>query len=88
MAFEIERIHFEQGLIVRELFIDTADDNYIAARKCFIEGLNVDWFWLAVHALEKYMKAALLLNGLSAKNYRGANGKSQPYGHDIVALHK
>lgn len=78
MAYEIERIHSEQGLIVRELFVDTADDNYIAARWCFVEGLNIDWFWLAVHALEKYMKAALLLNGRSAKTY----------GHDIVALHE
>lgn len=78
MAYEIERIHSERGLIVRELFVDTADDNYIAARWCFVEGLNIDWFWLAVHALEKYMKAALLLNGLSAKSY----------GHDIAVLHE
>ena len=88
MAFEIEPIHSGQGLIARELFIDTADDNYIAARWCFVEGLNNDWFWLAVHALEKYMKAALLLNGRSAKNCPGAYGNSQPYGHDIVALHE
>ena len=88
MAYEIERIHSEQGLIVRELFVDTADDNYIAARWCFVEGLNIDWFWLAVHALKKYMKAALLLNGRSAKSYRNAAGKRQSYGHDIVALHE
>ena len=88
MAYEIERIHSEQGLIVRELFVDTADDNYIAARWCFVEGLNIDWFWLAVHALEKYMKAALLLNGLSAKDYRDAAGKTRAYGHDIAALHE
>ena len=88
MAYETKRIHAERSLIVREIFVDTADDNYIAARWCFVEGLNIDWFWLSVHALEKYMKAALLLNGLSAKNYRDAVGKPQSYGHDIVALYE
>jgi hypothetical protein len=35
--------------IIKELFIATADDNYINARWCFHENLNVDFFWLAVH---------------------------------------
>ena len=78
MAHEIEPIHAQQGRLVRELFVNTADDNYITARWCFAEGLNVDYFWLAVHALEKYMKAALLLNGRSSKSF----------GHDIVALYE
>ena len=69
MAHDISPIHVEQGRIVRELFVDTADDNYIAARWCFVEGLHIDYFWLSVHALEKYMKAALLLNGESSKGY-------------------
>ena len=78
MAYEIAPIHAEQGRIVRKLFVETADDNYITARWCFVERLNVDYFWLAVHALEKYMKAALLLNGQSSRRF----------GHDIVALHE
>ncbi len=32
MPYEIESIHTEQNLIVRELVVDTSDDNYIAAR--------------------------------------------------------
>ena len=44
MAYDIEPIHAEQGRIVREIFVDTADDNYITARWCFVEGLNVDYF--------------------------------------------
>ena len=86
MPHDLEPIHAERGVIARELFVHTADDNYIAARGCFVEGLNVDWFWLAVHALEKYMKAALLLNGHSASRHRDADGKRQPFGHDIVTL--
>ncbi len=62
--------------IINELFIATADDNYVLARSCFHQHLNVDFFWLAVHALEKYLKAVLLLNGKTAKSY----------GHDIVKL--
>src|SRR5664280_152097 len=67
----------EKHSIVNELFINTADDNYISARWCFHESLNVDFFWLSVHCLEKYMKAVLLLNGRTSKSYH----------HDIVKLY-
>ncbi len=73
--------------IVRGLFIATADDNYITARWCHQHGLNIDFFWLAVHALEKYMKAVLLLNGRSATDYKRASGKPKPFGHDLEALY-
>ncbi|WP_338687781.1 HEPN domain-containing protein [Bradyrhizobium sp. 26S5] len=63
--------------LVDEFFIKTADDNYVNARWCFEYGLDVDFFWLAAHCIEKYLKAALLLNGRSAKRY----------GHDITALY-
>lgn len=78
MGYDLKPIDAHKRQIVQELFIDTADDNYITARWCFVEGLNVDYFWLAVHALEKYMKAVLLLNGKSSKGF----------GHDIVKLYK
>ena len=67
MAYEAKRIHAERHRVVRTLFVDAADENYITACWCFVEGLNVDYFWLSVHALEKYMKADLLLNGHSSK---------------------
>ena len=88
MTHDIEPIHADQSRIVRELFVDTADDNYVAARWCFVEGLNVDYLWLGVHALEKYMKAALLLNGRSGKGYLDGDGKLRHFGHDIVALYE
>ena len=68
----------EKYAIVRELFVDTADDNYITGRWCYSQGLFVDFGWLAVHALEKYLKAVLLLNGRS----------SIGYGHDVTALYR
>jgi hypothetical protein len=67
----------EKHTIVQELFINTADDNYVTARWCYRNGLNVDFFWLAVHSLEKYLKAALLVNGRSSRNF----------GHEIEKLY-
>jgi HEPN domain-containing protein len=67
----------EKHSIINELFVETADDNYALARWCFHQHLNVDFYWLALHALEKYLKAILLLNGKSAKSYS----------HDIVKLY-
>ena len=69
--------HAQKQSIIRALFIDTADDNYVLARFCFHANLDVDFFWLAVHCLEKYLKAALLCNGRSSRDY----------GHRIVDLY-
>jgi len=78
MPYNFPELHAEKNSMVRELFISTADDNYILARWCFQQKLNVDFFWLAVHCLEKYLKAALLMNGHSTLTY----------GHKIVDLFK
>lgn len=77
MAFDLDDDYACRRSIVDSLFISTADDNYVAARWAAAHGLDVDFFWLGVHAVEKYLKAALLLNGQSAKGY----------GHDIVRLY-
>ena len=87
MPYTTTRLDIEKFDIARRLFTDTADDNYIAARWCYQEALNVDFFWLAVHALEKYMKAILLINGKSAVNFTNENGNKQRYGHDITLLY-
>lgn len=55
--------------LVHELFVRTADENYVTARWCAINRLNTDFLWLAVHALEKYLKAVLLVNGRSSRRY-------------------
>ena len=89
MPYEIEPVHVEQGGIVREFFVNTADDNYITARWCFVENLHIDYFWLAVHALEKYMKAILLLNGASGIGYRDkTSGECKEFRHNIVILYE
>ena len=89
MSYDLKQIAARKKNIVQELFINTADDNYIAARWCFFEKLYVDYFWLAVHALEKYMKAALLMNGRSGKSYQDSStGKSRCFSHDIEILYE
>jgi hypothetical protein len=73
----LDEFYAEKQSIINEMFIATADHNYVLARWSFHHDLNVDFFWLAVHSIEKYLKALLLLNGKSARNYS----------HNIVALY-
>jgi hypothetical protein len=77
VAHDITALDASKFSIAEELYIATADDNYVVARWSFIEGFDLDFLWLAVHALEKYLKATLLLNGRCAKDQR----------HDIVKLY-
>ncbi len=56
-----------QYSIVEDMFVRTADENYIMARWAAAQRLHIDFLWNSVHALEKYMKAVLLLNGLHGK---------------------
>lgn len=77
MPTEISSFERSAYEIVRQTFVDTADDNYVVARWCFRNSLNVDFKWLAVHALEKYMKAALVLNGVPVKGL----------GHDVREIY-
>lgn len=63
---------------VQEIFIDTGDEDYITARWLFLNQLSRQFFWSAAQSLEKYLKAALLLNGHSVKKYN----------HDLIGLFK
>lgn len=69
-------ISSDKNAIVRRMFFETADLNYISARAAFFDGRDWDFWWLSLHATEKYLKATLLTNGRSAK------GK----GHDLTRL--
>lgn len=68
--------------LVKEIFIDTADEDYITARWLFLNHLHRQFFWSAAQSLEKYLKAALLLNGRSAKE----NIEKKQYRHNLVKL--
>ena len=69
--------------IVYDMYVDTADQNYVVARWCFQRNLALDFLWNPTHCLEKIMKAVLLLNGQSGIK---AAGEQKPYGHDLERL--
>lgn len=52
---------------VNRSFRDVADQDYIAARICHRYGLIHQFLWLALQAIEKYLKAILLYNSKSTK---------------------
>lgn len=62
--------------IAKRMFRDAADDTYVVSRWCFLQGMPHEACWNGLHAIEKYLKAALLCNGES----------SQGYSHNIVKL--
>lgn len=62
--------------ITRRMFVATADRNYLLARIAHSHALDTDFWWLSMHAVEKYLKAILLLNCHSSKSG----------GHDLVKL--
>lgn len=55
--------------LVEELYIYTADEDYLLARWCYFNDLHRQFFWHAAQAVEKYQKASLVLNGYSIKKY-------------------
>jgi hypothetical protein len=63
--------------LVERMFVATADRDYVLARWAAINRLDINFFWLGVQAVEKYLKAILLLNGRAAKDY----------GHNVQRLH-
>jgi hypothetical protein len=56
-----------RNLVAYEMFLDTADLNYVGARSAYFEQRDWDFWWLTLHALEKYLKTVLLVNGRSAR---------------------
>lgn len=65
-------------VFVRASLIKTADHNYVLSRQAFLRGMALDGLWLAAQAVEKYLKASLLLNGRDTRFYA----------HDLTELWK
>lgn len=48
---ELDHRYAYKHSIVNELFIKTADDNYVTARWCFANGLDVEFFgWVSMRS--------------------------------------
>ncbi len=63
--------------VIYESFVVTADQDYLASRLLAQSGLYRPFFWSAAQAIEKYLKALLLMNGDSILEF---------YGHPIKKL--
>ncbi|WP_081649731.1 HEPN domain-containing protein [Fodinicurvata sediminis] len=58
--------HFK-SVTSNKFFITPADQNYILARWMLCNGFYPEYFWQASQAIEKYLKASLILNNYSVK---------------------
>lgn len=54
--------------LVKDIFINTADEDYLLARWCYFNNMHRQFFWHAAQATEKYLKASLVLNNNCIKN--------------------
>ncbi|MCV6575119.1 MAG: HEPN domain-containing protein [Cohaesibacter sp.] len=59
-------------------FVAIADSDYITARWAYSNAMTFQFFWASAQALEKYLKAYLLINDLSVKES----------GHDLLDLYE
>jgi hypothetical protein len=64
--------------IVEEMFIETADEDYVLARWLFQNQLYRQYYWNAAQTVEKLLKASLLVN----------NHSVQEESHDLEKLYK
>ncbi|WP_167239946.1 HEPN domain-containing protein [Massilia genomosp. 1] len=71
VQFQIEK---EIVDVIFESFVMPADHDYLAARALAIGGLNRSFFWSASQTVEKYIKAFLLLQGVSIRPFSQGHG--------------
>jgi hypothetical protein len=74
MVSEVDRW---KSSTINAFFVETADENYLLARWSFLNRLYGQFYWNALHAIEKYLKASLCLNGRPVGNYK----------HDILQMY-
>ncbi|WP_413282469.1 hypothetical protein [Vibrio sp. MA40-2] len=67
--------------VITDSFVTPADEDYVTARFLAQKGMHRAFFWAASQALEKYLKAFLLMRGIAVN-------KKRFRGHPIVALHQ
>lgn len=73
--------------IATDIFRKQADFDYIAARMNYRMRFRQQFLWSGQQAVEKYLKAILLFNGISAR-YVDINAKKSKgqFGHNLVKL--
>ena len=72
-----------QRWVIMRMFFAPADETYLLARFSVLAGLHDSFAWLANHAIEKYLKAAILVRGGSIKDKKG-----KIIAHDTIGLYQ
>lgn len=57
--------------VIYESFVVPGDQDYLMARLLAQNGLPRGFYWAAAQAIEKYLKAFLLINGMGVINFKG-----------------
>lgn len=65
--FDTSLNHFK-SVFAHNFFVVPADRNYFLARFARIYGMHEEFWWQSLQAIEKYLKAGLVLNGVSVKD--------------------
>lgn len=73
------------GSVIYESFVKTGDEDYVTARLTAQKGMHRAFFWAAAQALEKYMKAFLLMRGKGVLDY--GNHDIQRIFKDVCDIH-
>jgi hypothetical protein len=66
--------HFK-SVFAAQFFVVPADRNYFLARFTRINGIPEEFWWQSLQAIEKYLKAGLVLNGESVKQATRGDGQ-------------
>jgi len=64
----VDSVNHFKSVFSYEIFIEPADQNYQLARWAKIHGFHREFYWQSLQAIEKYCKAALILNGENVKD--------------------
>ncbi|GHD49356.1 HEPN domain-containing protein [Marinobacter persicus] len=70
---DYEQANIERYIVqvISDSFVKPADEDYVTARLLAKKGMHRAFFWAACQALEKYLKAFLLMRGASVNRFRG-----------------
>lgn len=77
---EVESLDHFKSFIAHKFFVVPADGDYLIARWLLLNGFQPELFWHVSQAIEKYLKASMILNGHQVDSRKGN-------GHDLNSLY-
>lgn len=78
---QVESLDHFKSVVAHQFFVAPADSDYLIARWLLLNGFEPELFWHASQAVEKYLKASLVLNEQEVRS-------RQSNGHDLCRLYE